>query len=126
MIGVPAGAVPAGIAPAGESADPQASLALHVHAILAHSRMLAHGRAGRLTVTTCPLGQGPGPARATQIDGATLSHEHLSENTHSPDMDDGLVVGLVVWRRARAGDLCGPGGQAQGGTPGQWSMGSFQ
>ena len=41
-------------------------------------------------------------------------------------MDDSLIVGLVVWHRVRAGDLCGPGGQAQGGTPGQWSMGSVQ
>jgi hypothetical protein len=45
--------------------------------------MLAHRRAGRLTVTTCPYGQVRGPARAMQIDGATLSDEHLRQNTYS-------------------------------------------
>jgi hypothetical protein len=42
------------------------------------------------------------------------------------DLDDGLIVGLVVRHRARAGDLCRSSGQAQGGTRGQWSMDSIQ
>jgi hypothetical protein len=51
-----------------------------------------------------------------------LFMQQFNEGGTSPS----VIVGLVVWHRARAGDLCGPGGQAQGGTPGQWSMRSIQ
>ena len=43
--------------------------------------------------------------------------------TLPPNLYDGLIVGLVVGTAPERGDLCGPGGSAQGGTPGasgQW------
>ncbi len=70
---------PSGYRPGWKTADPQASLALHVHPILAHSHTLAPRQTGCLAVTTCRAGRSA-DRRAMQCRRGTT----LRENAHSP------------------------------------------
>jgi hypothetical protein len=105
VIGVPAWAVPAGIAPAGETADLQASLALDVHAILAHSRMLALD--GQAVSRSPPAPTGRSRDRREPADrGTTLSDEAPQREHSQSRLTRRFLTRMAVQSRENGCSVC--------------------